>query len=87
MARARGHLSVVRTDEEDHAAKTQALKQIGARVPSKMERRFDWESAAADALFDSMNPCVADGMIVADIEDMLDMPGLRRAYLDWLGRQ
>jgi hypothetical protein len=78
---------VVRSHEEDHAAKTQALQQIGNRVPSKMERVYDWNSLAAQTLFDSMNTCVAEGMLVSAIEDALDMPGLGVAYMAWLGRQ
>lgn len=87
MAKDRGHLSVVRTDEEDHAAKTQALQQIGARVPWQQQRVYDWTSAAATDLFDAMNACVAEGMMPLDIEDLLDMPGLRHAYMEWLGQR
>jgi hypothetical protein len=87
MAKDRSHLSVVRTTEEDHAAKTQALQQISARVPSRMQRVYDWSSDQAEALFVSMNRCVMEGMMPLEIEDLLDMPGLRVAYMDWLGRQ
>jgi hypothetical protein len=87
MVRQRGHLSVVRSHEEEHAAKTQALQQIGNRVPSTMERVYDWDSLAAATLFSAMNTCVAEGMLVNDVEDALDMPGLSAAYMQWLGRQ
>lgn len=87
MARQR-HLSVVRTEEEDRAAKTQALRQIGERVPSQMRRVYDWHSKAADDLFTAMNYYVADQTLTPqEIEDMLDMPDLTHAYLGWLGRQ
>lgn len=76
---------MVRTEEEDHAAKSQALRQISERVPHKMERNYDWTGEPARVLFDAVNTCVLEGMLVADIEDMLDMPGLHRAYLAWLG--
>lgn len=83
MARPR-HLSVARTPEEEHAAKTAALRQIGDRVPTRMAKTYDWDSPNAVTLFESMNPYVADGMSVRDIESLLDMDGLAEAFYDWL---
>lgn len=82
------HLRVVRTPEEEHGAKTAALQQIAGRVPSQMRRVHDWDSEAAHDLFEAMNHYVANQeMEVGEIENALDMEGLRDAYLDWLGRQ
>lgn len=84
----RKHLSVVRTPEEDNVATEAALRQIASRVPSRLQRVYDWTSPEADALFESLNTPVAEGRVLMnDMEDMLDMPGLVVAYLNWVGRQ
>lgn len=79
------HLKVVHSAARQHAETIAALKAMADRVPREMRRVYDWEGTWALDLFHAINDHVSEGMRPADIEEELDMPGLRDAYMDWLG--
>lgn len=80
----RRHLSVVRSPEEEHAAKSQVLREIAGRVPHRMEKSYAWDSEQADNLFHAINQFVANGMTLPEIEQIADLPDVIEAYLNWL---
>lgn len=83
MARARGHLRVVATDHDNRTAMAAAIKQIAERVPTLSG--YNWKSPEAEALFEAINPYISDGTITMRwVQDVLDMPGMHYAYLEWL---
>lgn len=82
MARER-HLSVVPTDHDQRTAMAAAIRQVAARVPTVSG--YDWRSPEAEALFEAINPYIAEGLITMRwVQDTLDMPGIHDAYLRWL---
>jgi hypothetical protein len=83
----RRHLSVVRTPEEEHAAKVKVLRDCASRVPSRMERTYDWRGDDGESLMHAIHHFITAGMSIDEIEQVVDMEGLRSEFLNWLERQ